>query len=146
MSTVYKSDFHAWAKEQAELARLRSANALDWDNVAEELDALSRSEYRELRSRYIVLIAHLLKWLAQPERQSRSWRATIDEQRREIAQHLLDNPSLKPRLQEAFTEAYPIALARAAAETDLEYAAFPAAPPFTPEQARDEGFWPEAEH
>lgn len=142
MSTAYKTDFHAWAKEQAELARRRSANALDWDNVAEELDALSRSEYRELRSRFIVLAAHLLKWLVQPERRSRSWRATVDEQRREIAQHLLDNPSLKPRVEEAFAEAFPIAVTRAAAETDMDYQAFPTRPPFSAAEAQDEGYWP----
>ena len=59
---LYDRDFHAWAHEQAALARSRSANALDWDNVAEELESLGKQQRAELRSRYVVLLKHLLKW------------------------------------------------------------------------------------
>lgn len=59
--SLYDRDFHAWANEQAELARSRSANALDWDNVAEELEGLGKQKRSELQSRYEVLLMHLLK-------------------------------------------------------------------------------------
>lgn len=140
MSETYERDFYTWAKQQADLARARSSNQLDWDNVAEELEGLSRSEYRELRSNFVILIAHLLKWIVQPERRGRSWLGSIAEQRREIAAHLGDNPGLRSREQEAFGEAYTIAVARATAETELEESAFPAAAPFTLEQSLD-GAW-----
>ena len=61
--TLYDRDFHAWANEQAALARSRSANELDWDKVAEELEDLGKWVKAELKSRYRVLLMHLLKWL-----------------------------------------------------------------------------------
>ena len=142
MSATYDSDFYTWAKEQAALARARSTNEIDWDNIAEELEGLSRSEYRELRSRLVVLLEHLLKWIAQPERRSRSWLATIKVQRRDLDEHLLENPGLKPREAEAFDSAYASARLQAAGATNLEETAFPVEPPFTLEQARDHDWMP----
>jgi hypothetical protein len=46
-----------------------------------------------------VLLAHLLKWQYQPERQSVSWQRTIKEQRKAIGSHLRQVPSLKPKLE-----------------------------------------------
>ncbi len=68
MAALYEADFYGWALEQAEAlrqagrARLNTPKAVDWENVAEELDGLARSEARELRSRYKTLLVHLLKW------------------------------------------------------------------------------------
>ena len=141
----YALDFHAWAHEQADLARRRSANELDWDNVAEELESLGRQAAWDLYNRYIVLIAHLLKWRFQPERRSASWQATIEEQRRSLRKHLKENPSLKAVDLQEFGDAYGTARVRAAGETELDRATFPVEPFFTPEQARDDDFWPEAD-
>jgi hypothetical protein len=92
--------------DQAALAGARSSNAFDWDNVASALDALGKAESRELRSRFVVLIAHLLNWMIQPERQSRSWSNIMANQRDEITLHLADNPSLKAVELESFNAAY----------------------------------------
>jgi hypothetical protein len=46
-----------------------------------------------LLHRLSLLIAHLLKWKAQPERQSRSWELTIRVQRKDLAKLLSENPS-----------------------------------------------------
>jgi hypothetical protein len=59
--SLYDLDFHAWATQQARLARRRSGNELDWDNVAEELEGLGKQQRSELKSRYLVLLTHLLK-------------------------------------------------------------------------------------
>lgn len=142
--TLYDRDFHAWANEQAELARSRSANAFDWDNVAEELESLGRREVDRLTSRYRILLMHLLKWIYQPDRRGRSWAGTIREQRARAAQLLRKHPSLKPLEREAFADAYEIARIKAANETRLPLDTFPVDPPFSPEQARDEDFWPES--
>ena len=139
--TLHDTDFHAWTREQAELLRRRSANALDWDQLAEELDCLGASEVRELRSRFIVLMAHLLKWEFQPQR-SKSWRVTIENQRRDIADHISKNPSLKSLQDAEFARAYSNARSDAYAETDLPLRAFPTEPPWSREQACKETFWP----
>jgi hypothetical protein len=85
MTKLYEADFYTWAMTQADAARRRSANELDWENVAEELETLGRSEARELYSRYIILITHLLKWMHQPARRSKGWLGAIGEQRTMLA-------------------------------------------------------------
>lgn len=140
---LYEADFYTWALRQADKLRAHDRD-LDWDNLAEEIEALSRSEARELRSRYILLLTHLLKWLFQPERRGASWEVTIKRERKEIEDHLNANPGLKSRRDELFGEAYAIARLDAALETSLPEATFPETNPFTVAQAMDEAFWPEA--
>lgn len=144
MTDLYDADYWAWTQKQADALRRRSGNELDWDLLAQELDALGATEERELRSRYGVLMAHLLKWAYQPDRRSRSWTNTIADQRDKIADHLDRNPGLKSLEEEVFAKAYRDARRQASSETDLDLALFPAAPPFTPDQAKDENWLPEA--
>src|SRR5208337_1417799 len=42
------------------------------------------------------LLLHLLKWRYQPDKRGPSWEASIRVQRNPLADHLDDNPSLKP--------------------------------------------------
>ena len=77
MSKGFDADYYTWTREQADALKRRSANELDWDKLAEELYCLGVSEEKELGSRYVVLLAHLLKWIHQPDRRSRSWRNTL---------------------------------------------------------------------
>jgi hypothetical protein len=142
-AATYEGDFYGWALEQAAHLRAGRFDRLDVDNVAEELEGLARSEARELRSRYAVLLAHLLKWRYEPERQSNSWSATIRRERHHIPEHLAENPGLKPRRAELFAKAYRDARHDAAVGTGLDVRTFPEACPWTLEQAMDESFWPE---
>jgi hypothetical protein len=123
--TDYETDLSAWAGEQATLLRRVAAGErvndadFDWLHIAEELEAVSRRERRELRNRTIRLLQHLLKWHYQPDHRSRSWRATINTQRREIESLLNDNPSLRATVPDIISAAYPAARADAMAETGL---------------------------
>ena len=54
------------------------------------------SEKREVRSRLALIVQHLLKWQYQPDLRSRSWRATLHVQRRDLLAVLEDSPSLRP--------------------------------------------------
>jgi hypothetical protein len=94
MSSTYENDIVAWANEQAYLLRSGKLSAIDIEHIAEEIEDVGKSEQRELASRTAVLIAHLLKWQYQPERQSGSWQRTIKEQRKAIARRLKKTPSL----------------------------------------------------
>jgi hypothetical protein len=78
---------------------------LDIENLVEEIESLGRQERQELRNRLGVLLGHLLKWHYQPEARTKSWAATIQEQRRRIQRHLKENPSLKPYLASAIASA-----------------------------------------
>lgn len=142
---LYRHDFRAWALEQADAALRRSANEIDWENLAEELKSLGSQVEWELYNRLRVLLTHLLKWRFQPGARSRSWRNTIRVQRKEIAKHLRQNPSLRTVEAKEFVEAYETARLEASAETKLAETVFPNECPFTLDQAKAEDFWPETD-
>ena len=74
------------------------------EGIQELIDALARAEKRALRSHLIRLMAHIIKWRTQPEKRSRSWRATIRNARREIADIQDETPSLNRAVVEAMWE------------------------------------------
>ena len=144
MSTnLYDQDFYAWTNEQAALLRSGNLSAADIETIAEEIESMGKAERRELVSRLVVLLLHLLKWQFQPERRSKSWRATIRVQRFDLSDHLSDNPSLKSQFSEATAKAYRNAMIEAAAETGLPESTFPTTCPWSFGQIMDDGFWPE---
>ena len=135
MSNLYDTDFYAWANEQTALLRAGKLSAADIGHIAEEIESMGRSEKRALSSRLAVLLAHLLKWQAQPALRGRSWLLSIREQRRGVAKVLRDNPSLRPHVPGLIAEAYEDALLAAQRETGLSESMFPATCPWTFEQA-----------
>ena len=141
----YEEDGYSWALEQAELLRARRFDLLDVENVAEEIEDLGKSFAKELSSRYGTLLTHLLKWEFQPEWRSKSWVARVRRERGAIAKHLRDNPGLKPRRAELFADSFDEARQQAVVETNLPPDRFPAARPYTLEQAMDPAFWPGGE-
>jgi Domain of unknown function DUF29 len=58
----YQEDFYAWTVEQGRLLRSGEFSSIDALNIAEEIEALGRSDRREILSRLTVLLTHLLKW------------------------------------------------------------------------------------
>ena len=148
MSTLYQDDFYSWSLAQAaglrRLAglRLNHAPELDWRELAEEIEDLRRSLERELHSRLVVLLLHLLKWQFQPTRRSNSWMGTIRRERIAIAKHLRDNPGLKPRRVELLSDSYDEAVQGAVAETNLPLRHFPEHCPYALDEVMDAEFWP----
>jgi hypothetical protein len=97
---AYDVDLARWAENQARA--LRDAGhagtnlPIDWENVAEEIEALGKSQARELASRLRTILVHLIKLQASPATEPRSgWRETIIEQRSEIERIIEDSPSLR---------------------------------------------------
>jgi hypothetical protein len=142
MSDLYETDLTAWAEEQATLLRRLAAGErvndgeLDWSNLAEEIEAVSSRERRELRRRMARLLQHLLKYHYQIEHRSRSWLTTILEQRSAIADLLANNASLRTKLPDYLRDAYP--LARRWAEYETGLLSLPETSPFTLEQVLDQ--------
>ena len=95
MGTPYETDVLAWATEQVALLRAGKLSEIDIEHIAEEIEDVGKSEKRELKSRMVVLIAHLLKWQFQPERRGSSWQKTIKVQRRDVKYCLKEAPSLQ---------------------------------------------------
>lgn len=127
---LYETDFYAWTEDQARKLRSRAHNDMDWDNLAEEIDSVGRSQKNQIRSRLIVLLAHLLKWQFQPERRGSSWQTTIGRERTDIDGVLADSPSLRSFPAEVLADAYAHALRDAARETMLPVKTFPASCPY----------------
>ena len=100
------TDFYAWTREQANALRRGASNEIDWDNLAEKIETVGRSERREVRSRLALILRHLLKWQYQPERQSRDGRNTISTQREDLSDVIADSPSLKAYQSEILADAY----------------------------------------
>jgi hypothetical protein len=127
---TYDHDFHAWALYQAELLRkIPLPRGLDVENLAEEIEDLARRQRDQLYSRIKILLAHLLKCrLMDPP--TRSWSATIKEQRRRIEKLLKENPSLNQYVEDAIREEYDLARLQAAVECDVPEEHFPAECPW----------------
>jgi hypothetical protein len=143
---LYEEDFYAWTQTTAALIREGKWHALDQEAVAEEIESLGKSDWRELASRIAVLLRHLLKWRYQPERRQRgrSWRSTIWEQRSRLRRLLRQSPSLAPLVPLTLQEEYAEARQRASEETGLPLATFPPACPWEAKEVLDVDFWPEA--
>lgn len=109
---LYERDFYAWTIQQAEAiraaraARLANSDDLDWDNLAEEIEALGRNNRRELLSRMTTVIEHLLKLEHSPSAEPRAgWVETVARSRIEIALLLDDSPSLRTAIPELLPRA-----------------------------------------
>ena len=127
----YQRDFYSWLLEQARHVREGRWDAVDRENVAEEIESLGREQFYKLESALRVLLLHILKWDHQPARRSRSWALSIRQQRLEVDDVLADNPGLKPRIAEALARAYRKARLQAIKETNLKEARFPEACPYS---------------
>ena len=138
----YNADFYAWCMEQAKFLANGEFDNLDLENLKEEIESMGRRDFRELNSRFAVLICHLLKWRFQSELQGKSWRLTINLQRREIKKLLKDSPSLQPKMQEYFSDFWADGVEKAQEETGL--LDFPNSPVWTIDDILDDDFYPEA--
>jgi hypothetical protein len=133
LSSLYESDFYQWVQQTAEALKAKAFDQVDWDNVIEEIESMGRSERRELKSRLIVLLEHLLKWqywTAERALNERGWRNTIIEQRRQIQLVLDDSPSLKAMLNNLYVDAYRQAREDVLLKAQLSENAIPHAPSY----------------
>ena len=141
----YNGDVVAWANQQAWLIRNKKFDLLDLENIAEEIEDVSKSEQRELAHRMAVLLQHLLKWQYQPERQGTSWQLTIKEQRERIKRRLKKMPSLKSCFKDEdwWVDAWSDAKTDAEKETHIAFDQFPQQCPWTAEQILEQTWFPD---
>src|SRR4051794_25477206 len=124
LSRLYEADETAWLEAMAALAASGRCAEMDYPHLSEYLADMARRDRREVFSRLVVLLSHLLKWEHQPDRRSGSWRGTIREQRRELRQ-LLESGTLRNHAEAVLADAYAEARRQAADETDLSLDVFP---------------------
>ena len=108
---LYETDFIGWAEQQGqrlrEIAGRPGNDALDWSNIAEEIESLGVADRRAVKSHAERLIEHLLKLEHSPAIGPRAgWIDTVDHARSEIASYLEDEPGLRARLPEIVAAAH----------------------------------------
>jgi hypothetical protein len=105
---LYEKDFIRWTEQQSnalrEASRFPTNLPLDWENLAEEIESLGRSQRRELRSRLMAILEHLLKLEHSPAPDLRhGWMDTVERERSEIERLLEDSPSLRREVARMIT-------------------------------------------
>jgi hypothetical protein len=140
----YDRDFNLWIEQTVDLLKTGRFEALDIDNLVDELESMSRRDKREILSRLNVVLMHLLKWKYQPTQRSLSWESSIQNNREEIWIIIEDSPSLKSYPEKVLDKAYQAALKGAIRETQLSSETFPTSCPFSIDEILDENFFPEA--
>ncbi len=131
LADLYAADEVAWYDRMAALARAGRADALDLPHLAEELDLMSLSERREVKSRLETLVCHRLKWDHQPAKRSVSWLVTIGREARVLADTFAASRTLRNHATAILDAAYRGAVGDAAKETRLPRSTFPADCPYT---------------
>ena len=114
--SLYDEDFYCWTEQQARLLRgARQAGfnlPLDWENLAEEIESLGRSDRRELRNRVRNIMVHLIKLQFSPAvSPRRGWIESVLNERVALMQGVLrDSPSLKQEIAEIVQDQLPPAI------------------------------------
>lgn len=119
------ADETAWLEAHAAILTAGRCDEIDMPHLAEYLADMAIRDRREVKSRLVVLLAHLLKWDHQPDRRGGSWAGTIEEQRRELVDTLATSGTLRNHAADVFASAYAAARKQAAAVTQLPIGTFP---------------------
>src|SRR4029434_5654924 len=144
---LYDTDFYAWTQEQAALLWDQQAQALDYANLAEEVESLGKSQQQAVESHLEVVLTHFRAWCYVSTRPDarRGWRLVIREQRRRLARLLHHNPSLRPTVPAVVLESYPHARLMALEATEASRVPCPETCRCPQEQVLEAEFWPEGE-
>ena len=116
---LYERDFDLWLEMAIAQLKVGDFDNLDIENLVEELEGLSGSNKREIESRLIRLIEHILKrcYVSMPDCY-RGWQVTIISQRDELRRLLRQSPSLKLHFFQSFDESFDTALELVMTEYD----------------------------
>ena len=120
---LYIEDETAWLETMAELIKAGAYDELDYASLREYLTDMAKRDRREVESRLVVLMMHILKWKHQPDQRSGSWRGSIIAQQQELS-GAADGGVLRNHAESVLERAYRKAVDRAAAETGLPPDAF----------------------
>ncbi len=109
--SLYEQDILLWVEDTVAKLKVRDFENLDIENLIEEVESVGISQRKEIVSRLIVILEHLLKRLyVKFPQEYNGWERTIRTQRGEIEALLEEVPSLKNQWDASFDKAWKIAL------------------------------------
>ena len=109
LKELYHQDLNLWRQEVINAIQSRQLENMDWDNLIEEINDMTASERRALRSYTKRLIEHILKlkyWNSEKEYNQRGWKKEVVNFREEIRSILEDSPSLNNYLEQNYLDWY----------------------------------------
>ncbi|TVQ12095.1 MAG: DUF29 domain-containing protein [Leptolyngbya sp. DLM2.Bin27] len=143
--SLYDQDYQLWLDETAAYLQSRNFDALDLENLIEEIESLGRSDKRSLKSYLLRLCEHFFKlcyWEAERDRCFRGWNLEITNFRIRISTILEDSPSLRRYLEDNFLPQYQQARRIFLKASAFDGITIPEQPWFTLEQALDHDWLP----
>ncbi|NCR52145.1 MAG: DUF29 domain-containing protein [Microcystis aeruginosa L211-07] len=145
---LYDSDYQLWLESTINQLRRGDFQAVDWQNLLEELADLGKNNRRALKSLLTRLLEHLLKltyWQSQRDYNQAGWKKEIRNFRLQIADLLADSPSLKSYLREILAKCYLDARNLMIDETELDASIFPGELLASLEEILDQNWLPDWE-
>ena len=133
---LYDRDFFAWMQQQAAAIRAGDWEAIDRENLGEEIDNIVRHALGELQQHLAKLLGCLLSWVYAPEGREAHPQWYVYALTRRLDIETISD--VWPRLAQAVATTLPQAYAHgrevASKETGLPLATFPETCPWTLEQ------------
>ena len=109
LKQLHDEDLNLWLEQIATAIKNKDFNNMDWDGLLEEIEDMTASQKRALRSYTKRLIEHILKlkyWNSEKEYNQKSWKREVVNFRNEVQEILHDSPSLRNYLQNNYPAWY----------------------------------------
>ncbi|MEB3883624.1 DUF29 domain-containing protein [Lyngbya sp. CCY1209] len=145
LKTLYDTDYNLWVLETVQKLESRDFDALDLENLIDEVLDLSRRDKRKLESLLTRLFEHLLKlayWDSEIDENKNHWKREIRNFRKQINRELKASPSLKNYLSDRLSELYQDARELVSDISGLPVSHFPPTAIANLEQVLDENWFP----
>lgn len=109
---LYDSDFNLWATLMSEAVEKRDVNAIDWENLAIEVECLSDSLKTQLENHLQQLIEYVLIIRYCPKLDKINYcKSRAVSQQHQIKRILRRNPSLNKFVEQEYSEVFEDAIA-----------------------------------
>ena len=146
MFMLYDTDFYQWTQDTWRQIQQRDIENLDWEHLAEEIEALGNEQKHKVDSYLRQLLIHLLLyqyWQDNRDYCTEGWQDEIDEFRFQLERRL-QAKSLYNYFLSQINEIYPKARRKVILKSKHKLVTLPEHCPYTVDQLLNPDFFPEA--
>ena len=143
LKDLYEQDFNLWIEETVNLLKTRQLDQIDYDNLIEEVEDLSKNEKDNLEIHLENILRNLLRWKYLISERVNDWQVELFRNRIDIKRIVRDSPSLGQYIDSVLDECYETARLLAATQMGIDIETFPIDLPFTKENILDPDYSPE---